>query len=85
MWKWYLSFHPRRISKKKQALPSPGPGHNRSSSRQMGVDVNEAPSRTSRMGMDPSLSEVQTTPLAIATGVFLLRIQGIKNWLHRVS
>lgn len=85
MWKWYLHFHPRRISKKKQALPAPGPGHNRSPSRQMGVDVSEAPSRTSRMGMDPSLSEAQTTPLAIATGVFLLRIQGIKNWLRRVS
>lgn len=57
-------------NKKKQALPAPGPGHKRSSSRQMGVDVNEAPSRISRMEMDPSLSDGQTIPLAYYYGGF---------------
>lgn len=41
-----------RENKKKQSLPTPGPGHKCSSSRQMGVDVNEAPSRISRMEME---------------------------------
>lgn len=70
LWKWQLSPHPRRIRRNRLCWPQVQ-GTSAVPGRQMGVDVNEAPSRISRMEMDPSLSDGQTIPLAYYYGGFL--------------